>query len=283
MIELDNIKMWESIRGFLQHIVDINKGIVDSEIKLQIRTIDKALKDQGLQYNTDTKKIESIEPESFKLEKGKWYMCIVTSGDNYVKGQLWKGVEKDGELWINNGGCYCQPSTEYFNRIFRPATKEEIPHEDYHWNGEIRVRKVTGVLKKMLDNIDEEELAKTREEMTKESSDGELTELELHFGQFVYGDAWAKREIDEKEKTFVKLCIRDIILPAARKQLQPEIDAEIEQAYKNQDEVQYRNGYNKCVEDARNAFCKTCKIGKCNSSECVYLNDFKKALEKEKK
>ena len=43
----------------------------------------------------------------------------------------------------------------------------------------------------------------------------------------------------------------DDLLSIARKQLQPEIDAEIDKAYKNHDDVVYHKGYDKGKYDAR--------------------------------
>lgn len=230
---------------------------------------DEYLKERGLVFNHGTRKFESIEP------KPEYYKCI-KEYRGFTVGKVYKTNEY-GDLPSDPENPFViMIENPCFKEYFRPATPEEIPHEDYHWNGKIDKKEATGVLKEMLDNIDEESLAKTREEMTKESSDGELTELELHFGQFVYGDAWGKREIDDKEKTFVKLCIRDIILPAARKQLQPEIDAEIEKAYKSQDEVQYKNGYNKAVDDASDWLYKL--YDKQGYLDIADLDDIKKQL-----
>lgn len=50
--------------------------------------------------------------------------------------------------------------------------------KDYQWSGKIGKKESTGVLKEMLENLDEKELAKTMVEMMKESPDGELTEFE---------------------------------------------------------------------------------------------------------
>lgn len=43
------------------------------------------------------------------------------------------------------------------------------------------------------------------------------------------------------------------LLPLARKQLQPEIDAAIEKAYKNADEVQYKKGWEDAIDNHREA------------------------------
>ena len=69
---------------------------------------------------------------------------------------------------------------EEFNKHFRPTTEEEIPLKKTLVDAyqasvdsatkepkQTKERKVSGVLKNMLDNIDEESLAKTREEMQK--------------------------------------------------------------------------------------------------------------------
>ena len=173
-IELDNIKMWESILNNSHHLEGIRK-----------EHIVNALADQGLRFNPDTNKIESIEPESFKLEEGKWYVCMEDIYDHVTDDVIFKEGELFNVFAITPRERTINDHFKCIDKLFRPATPEEIPQEDYHWNGKIDKKEATGVLKEMLDNIDEEELAKTREEMLKESSDGELTEFEDRLGEIM--------------------------------------------------------------------------------------------------
>ena len=105
---IDNKKMWESI--FRNHPSE-QDWINICDIKL-------ALKDQGLQWNG--KEIVSIEPE-FKIEEGKWYMCLQDIYDacdiRFLKGKVYQSTS-DG--YIDN------VSISNKNTIFRPATEEEI-------------------------------------------------------------------------------------------------------------------------------------------------------------
>ena len=119
-IELDNIKMWESILKRLNPY---------KEFRVRY-SFECVLKDQGLQYNSNTEKIESIEPEPFKLEVGKLYKC---TKDCYTA---------VGEKIISEGKLYhCTAENEVFSEFgysiwvgdllcyLRPATPEEIPQE----------------------------------------------------------------------------------------------------------------------------------------------------------
>ena len=213
MAKIDNDKMWESILSF-RISEEEEKELMDSN-PLQAalffigQSIKKGLKDQGLEYNPETKEIQEI---------------------------------------------------------------------DYLWNGEIRVRKVTGVLKKMLDNIDEEELQKTREEMLKESSDGELSEFEIRIYDWCSSDS--DGQIDRNTMHKISKNRAKILLEIARKQLQPEIDAEIEKAYKTQDEVQYKCGYRKAIEDSIVFLYKQLHDGKveCGNIE-EFIDDYRKMEE----
>ncbi len=73
----------------------------------------------------------------------------------------------------------------------------------------------------------------------------ELTDFEKELGGIA--QAW----VDERAE-LTKECIKvhaERLLKVARKQLQPEIDAEIDKAYKNSDAVQYRRGKEDTLKD----------------------------------
>ena len=169
-IKLDSVRMWEAIIKQLWHY---------PQESWLVKCISNALNQQGLCVDKGGKIV--CAKSEFEMEEGRFYVCTTTSGDDYVEGGIWKCVREAGELWLQRGICLRQPSKEYLNRIFRPATPEEIsqkPDKDYQWSGKIGKKEPTGVLKEMLENLDEDKLAKTREEIMKESSDGELTEFE---------------------------------------------------------------------------------------------------------
>ena len=150
MAKIDNDKMWESILSF-RISEEEEKELMDSN-PLQAalffigQSIKKGLKDQGLEYNPETKEIQEI---------------------------------------------------------------------DYLWNGEIRVRKVTGVLKKMLDNLDEESLAKTREKMLEET---ELTDFEKVLAECIH-----KAQGSVLSPEWVAITWSNALMAEARKQIASDI------------------------------------------------------------
>lgn len=77
-MELDNIKMWESLLKELWHWPQKESLVL---------CIKNALRDQGLQYNLDTKKIECIEPEQEKTLKGavEARKEIITCAEDFQK------------------------------------------------------------------------------------------------------------------------------------------------------------------------------------------------------
>ena len=104
------------------------------------------------------KELLDTEKESFKIEKGKWYVCI----ENYIfckddepifeKGKLYLS-ENDEELTAHNGEKWPFGNAKDY---FRPATEDEIPHEPkfkvgdwINYNG--RILHVSNVRKKLYD------------------------------------------------------------------------------------------------------------------------------------
>lgn len=233
-MELDNKKMWESL------IRECDNSH-DQSISNWIFNVRSALADQGLQYNSGTKKIESLEP------KPEYYKCIkeyrgFTIGKVYKtneNGDLPSDHENLFVIWIEN---------PYFKEYFRPATPEEIPHSE----------------------SDQEELNEFEKEIAHvlvyKCYDGGLeTEEEIHN---------AYRQYYDDARFFAPM-----LLAKARKQLQPVIDAEIDEAYRNQDEVQYKNGYNKAVEDACDWLYKL--YDKQGYLDIADLDDMKEAIKGE--
>ena len=112
-IEIDNKKMWESLRKAMWYF---------PEAEWLTRSIDTALSEQGLTVN-DKGEITTIEP------KPKYYKCIkeykgFTLGKIYKtndNGDLPSDPECPFVIWIEN---------PYFEEFFRPATDEEISQEN---------------------------------------------------------------------------------------------------------------------------------------------------------
>lgn len=79
----------------------------------------------------------------------------------------------------------------------------------------------------------------------------ELTPLEDLLSTYLKNDFeyFSTRKWDEKKWNEVMRTQAAELLSLARKQLQPEIDAEIEKAYKTADEVQYRKGREEALKD----------------------------------
>lgn len=75
----------------------------------------------------------------------------------------------------------------------------------------------------------------------------DLTEFEMQYATYRYGsqavEMFGQEQIEAVKKEWAYL------LENARKQLQPEIDAEIDLAYKNSDEVQYKSGKEDALKD----------------------------------
>ena len=121
-MELDNIKMWESILKELWHW---------PQKEALVLCIKNALRDQGLKYNSDTKKIESIKPETLRFEKGKWYVKTCHTYDGYLRhfkeGCVYQAID---EVTITDGYHHASLNSWQVPRYFRLATPEEIPHED---------------------------------------------------------------------------------------------------------------------------------------------------------
>ena len=90
-----------------------------------------------------------------------------------------------------------------------------------------------------VEKVDPEVMKEVSENVDKLSKE-ELTEFENAFGRAMM----EVPEPEEKEEWYPFLKEKAAgLLALALKQLQPEIDAEIEKAYKNADDVQYRKGF----------------------------------------
>lgn len=212
MIDIDNKKIWESIRNGLWHW---------PQEEWLIKCIDNALWEQGFEFKDG--KIVSIEPES-KIEAGKWYVCTLEDPKCYgfTKGKIYQAVHHKvigTTIYNDNGSCV---SINGFKNFFRPATPGEIPQEP-----------------------------------KQESSDGDLSEFENRLGEILHPtwDIMQGHEDCQWEIDGVKKYAKEL-LSIARKQLQPEIDAEIEKAYKNQDDVVYQRGYIAGMEAHRDDLTK---------------------------
>ena len=79
----------------------------------------------------------------------------------------------------------------------------------------------------------------------------ELTPLEDLLSTYLKNDFeyFSTKKWDEKKWNEVMRIQAAELFSLARKQLQPEIDAEIEKAYKTADEVQYRKGWEEALKD----------------------------------
>ena len=121
-IDIDNVKMWESIMKYQAQYGECWGDIFDD-----------ALSEQGLEFKDGH--IVSIQEQNadFKIEKGKWYVCtkeyfLQCEGEYdflFEKGKIYKTyVDDQGGEWItaDNGHSYIFDYSAYF----RPATEEEI-------------------------------------------------------------------------------------------------------------------------------------------------------------
>ena len=66
----------------------------------------KAIKENGYHWNSDTKTLEKLIEPKFKIEKGKWYVCIKDLLDKYANTAFCKGntylSTQDGSLIPSN-------------------------------------------------------------------------------------------------------------------------------------------------------------------------------------
>ena len=227
MIEISN-KMWEYMAKFIE-TAEALKG---------------ALKVRNLQYNSETKEIEEIEPE-LKEKDGNWYRCTQCV-ENFCEGRFYKSqVDNQGFEWIIDDLEHSYLYGFYTN-YFRLATEEEL----------------------------------SRLEVTKKSDqDSELDRLVGYLVQdIVSNEKDAANYGDEKKPTkyFIDK-YKGKILTAASKQF-------IEEGYKDgfktdvsKDEVM---GYaSKYQDEAQSAFYDGvgcgCKLGydKAVESACKWLQD----------
>lgn len=116
--KFDSIKLWESLLKW-GHL-----GIAKEAIEL-------ALTEQGFKF--DGEHIVPLTQETFKIEKGKWYMCIkdYTEGCHFTCGKVYKCESYWSLLDDENTNVYFYVSIPY-KEYFRPATEEEIAAQSYN-------------------------------------------------------------------------------------------------------------------------------------------------------
>ena len=153
------------------------------------------------------------------------------------------------------------------NRIDnRSATEEEMPHDSQ--------RMVSAKAKEALFHL-------SQSEVTKKSDQDELTDFEK-----VLAECINKAQGNILPPEHMAASWSHELLEEARKQLQPEFDEEIEQAYKNQDEVVYNRGYDKGYNEAIEDACEWLYENLINywsqacTDNCDFIEDFRNALEK---
>jgi len=112
---IDNTKMWESLITLLHNSTYPALQLIGHRLH---NAYEDAIK-KG--------EIVSIKPEPFKIKKGMWYMCI-KDNVNITKGNIYKGIA-DGYILDDKGQRYNCNNWAVFQRYFRPATEEEIPHK----------------------------------------------------------------------------------------------------------------------------------------------------------
>lgn len=65
-----------------------------------------SIKDNGYEWNAETKTLEKLIGPKFKIKKGKWYVCIKDLLDDYANKAFWKGdiylSTQDGSLIPSN-------------------------------------------------------------------------------------------------------------------------------------------------------------------------------------
>ena len=94
------------------------------------------------------KELLDAEKDSFKIERGKWYMCIKAT-DNFKVDKAYL-CDEDGILIDDESGNWTNKK-----QCFRPATEDEIPHEPRFKVGDYIVDKEdkeTFKVTKVLDN-----------------------------------------------------------------------------------------------------------------------------------
>ena len=119
---IDNDKMWASILKCIENGERFGKSIIE------------ALRAQGLQYNSETNIIEEIKENdgtsAFNIEAGKWYMCVMPLQE--VKGFDANNIylsDEDGCI-TNNNGVSIHLAWGDYKLYFRPATEEELSHQE---------------------------------------------------------------------------------------------------------------------------------------------------------
>lgn len=129
--ELDNKKMWTA---FLTSLSQQAVGEqINNSTNLYIDLCSE-LKRQGFEYKDGGIVPIDEEPELFKVEEGKWYMCIQTfilrGKIVTIKGQTY--TSKDDNVIYGEEGClFIDRHDGRAKDYFRPATDEEIPHEQF--------------------------------------------------------------------------------------------------------------------------------------------------------
>lgn len=92
----------------------------------------KAIKDNGYKWNEETKTLEKLIDPKFKIEKGKWYVCIKDLLDNYANKAFRKGdtylSTQDGSLIPSNSNVPFE--VVYPGTYFRDWTIQDAKEGD---------------------------------------------------------------------------------------------------------------------------------------------------------
>ena len=275
-IELDNVKMWESIRNGLWHW---------PQQEWLTKCIDNALWEHGFEFDKDGH-IVSIKEQDADciIEEGKWYMCLFNEGveEEFTTGKVYQAIRDNVlindklsiSLWSNN------------TSKFRPAKEEEIPQtfEDIAKTGFLDQSRPL-----LLKAEPEQENSPTFKELERNGKD-EFTEFEK-----TVADCCIRYRLTT-EGTFNEL-IKDlskVLLSSARKQIESEerlgitkkeFEEELEHLYTYADEVVYNRGYGNGTEDARKQFIEEAcdwlyDVWPQIAESPQFIEDFRKALEK---
>ena len=205
MVQIDNVKMWESL------IRNYKNGQLMFD-----RCIELALNDQGLKVAEDGE-IISIMPqnEDFKFEKGKYYVYIGENCKYFTNKKSYQVImdsyEDDYNIcFIDNVGDRHPWSLKAAFMSFRPATEEEIKGAE-----------------------PKQENFQDFKELERNGKNDELTEFEKEVAHvLVYqcheGSLETEEEIEKAYKQYYKQAkfYAPMLLEKARKQIASEINTE---------------------------------------------------------
>ena len=99
-----------------------------------------AIKEKGYRWNTESKTLEKLVEPKFKIEKGKWYVCIKDLLDNYANKAFCKGdiylSTQDGSLIPSNSNVpfevFC-PTTYFIPWTIQDAKDGDIITMGNEW------------------------------------------------------------------------------------------------------------------------------------------------------